>query len=102
MVIIGSRGSDLALWQARHVQALLRDRAELAAEIRIIKTEGDRDQVVVEQDRAVSPALERELLLVVTPGGVDDDLLARKWRRDRVCASTRCERESEEHERSQP
>lgn len=42
-IIIGSRGSDLALWQARHVQSQL---AELGheAEIKIIKTQGDKIQ----------------------------------------------------------
>ena len=46
MIVIGSRGSDLALWQAKHVQALLAARAGLAAEIRIIQTAGDRIQDV--------------------------------------------------------
>jgi len=44
MLIIGTRGSDLALWQAHHVRELLRDRAGLAAEIHVISTEGDRVQ----------------------------------------------------------
>ncbi len=41
MIVIGSRGSQLALWQARHIAARL---AELGAEtrIRIIKTTGDK------------------------------------------------------------
>src|SRR5580693_10271718 len=41
MIVIGSRGSQLALWQARHVAARL---AELGAETRIeiIKTTGDK------------------------------------------------------------
>jgi len=43
-LVIGSRGSDLALWQARHVQALLRERASADAEIRVIRTQGDRIQ----------------------------------------------------------
>ncbi len=39
---IGSRGSDLALWQARHVQALLRERFPREEfSIRIIETKGD-------------------------------------------------------------
>src|SRR5262252_5980364 len=38
---IGSRGSQLALWQANHVAALLRERGH-AIEIEIIKTTGDR------------------------------------------------------------
>lgn len=42
-LVIGSRGSDLALWQAHHVEALLRD-AGATSEIRIIRTQGDRIQ----------------------------------------------------------
>ena len=42
MIVLGSRGSDLALWQAHHVQALLAERAGLAVEIEIIKTAGDQ------------------------------------------------------------
>jgi hydroxymethylbilane synthase len=45
MIVIGSRGSQLALWQARHIQSRL---AELGAEsrIEIIKTSGDKIQDV--------------------------------------------------------
>jgi hydroxymethylbilane synthase len=45
MIVIGSRGSQLALWQARHIQACLQ---QLGAEsrIEIIKTSGDRIQDV--------------------------------------------------------
>ena len=42
-LIIGTRGSDLALWQARHVQSLL-EAIGLATEIKIIKTQGDEIQ----------------------------------------------------------
>jgi hydroxymethylbilane synthase len=44
-IVIGSRGSALALWQARHIQSWLQ---ELGAEARIeiIKTSGDRIQDV--------------------------------------------------------
>src|SRR5690242_19925482 len=38
---IGSRGSQLALWQANHIAALLRDRGH-SVEIEIIKTTGDK------------------------------------------------------------
>src|SRR5271168_2226801 len=38
---IGSRGSQLALWQAQHVSALLRERGHVV-EIEIIKTTGDK------------------------------------------------------------
>jgi hydroxymethylbilane synthase len=43
MVRIGTRGSQLALWQARWVQASIeRLRPELAVELVIIKTQGDK------------------------------------------------------------
>jgi hydroxymethylbilane synthase len=42
---IGSRGSQLALWQANHIAALLRCQGHLV-EIEIIKTTGDRLQEV--------------------------------------------------------
>lgn len=42
-LIIGSRGSELALWQARWVQAELAKRApDLAISIEVIKTKGDK------------------------------------------------------------
>ena len=41
MLIIGSRGSPLALWQARWVQSRLAE-LELPSDIRIIKTTGDK------------------------------------------------------------
>ena len=40
-VVIGSRGSQLALWQARHVAARL-ESLGAAAHIEIIKTTGDK------------------------------------------------------------
>ena len=43
LIRIGSRGSQLALWQAEHVAGLLRGRGFLV-EIEIIKTTGDRLQ----------------------------------------------------------
>lgn len=42
-IIIGSRGSDLALWQARFIRRQLR-RFGLSSQIKIIKTQGDRIQ----------------------------------------------------------
>lgn len=44
-MVIGSRGSALALWQARHIQAKLGEWAT-AARIEIIKTTGDKIQDV--------------------------------------------------------
>jgi len=42
-IIIGSRGSDLALWQAHYLQDRLREKG-YESEIKIIKTKGDRIQ----------------------------------------------------------
>lgn len=42
-IIIGSRGSDLALWQANFVMSELK-RAGIESEIKIIKTQGDKIQ----------------------------------------------------------
>ncbi|KAA6456181.1 hydroxymethylbilane synthase [Acidobacteria bacterium AB60] len=42
---IGSRGSQLALWQANHIKALLEDKGH-SVTIEIIKTTGDRLQAV--------------------------------------------------------
>lgn len=41
---IATRGSELALWQAEFVAAELSDRAEVAAELVVISTSGDRDK----------------------------------------------------------
>ena len=41
MIVIGSRGSQLALWQARHITALLADLG-VETRIEIIKTSGDK------------------------------------------------------------
>jgi len=39
-IVIGSRGSDLALWQANHIKAKLEEHGH-SVEIKIIKTQGD-------------------------------------------------------------
>ena len=41
MIVIGSRGSQLALWQARHIAACLQDRG-VETRLEIIKTTGDK------------------------------------------------------------
>lgn len=44
-LIIGSRGSDLALWQANHIRdTIIRKYPDTDVEIKIIRTTGDRDQ----------------------------------------------------------
>ena len=42
LLTLGTRGSELALYQANAVAALLHDRATIACDIRVIKTSGDR------------------------------------------------------------
>ena len=44
VVRIGTRGSELALWQARFLQAELRARAGAESELVVIRTQGDRVQ----------------------------------------------------------
>lgn len=43
---IGSRGSELALWQARYVQVLLKEKTGVDSDIAIIQTKGDNLQHV--------------------------------------------------------
>lgn len=43
MIVLGSRGSELALWQARYVQGLLAERVQLPSRIEVIRTAGDRE-----------------------------------------------------------
>jgi hydroxymethylbilane synthase len=43
---LGTRGSDLALWQAHHVARMIRERSGVGCSIEIIKTRGDRIQDV--------------------------------------------------------
>ncbi len=43
---LGTRGSELALWQARHVTALIAERLGRATEIVVVKTQGDQIQNV--------------------------------------------------------
>ena len=43
IITIGSRGSDLALWQAYHVKAQLESLGQ-TVELKIIKTKGDQIQ----------------------------------------------------------
>jgi len=43
-LIIGSRGSTLALWQANHIKTLIESNTDLHCQIKVISTRGDRDQ----------------------------------------------------------
>ncbi len=41
-IIIGTRGSKLALWQANYIQAKFEEKANVKSELKIIKTKGDK------------------------------------------------------------
>ncbi|HKK38856.1 MAG TPA: hypothetical protein VJ949_05540, partial [Cryomorphaceae bacterium] len=64
-IVIGSRGSDLALWQANHIKAKLEDLGH-SVEIKIIKTQGDIIQHLsfdkMEGKGFFTKELEKELL----------------------------------------
>ena len=51
-VRIGTRGSDLALWQAHHVRALLEAQPGVQCEIVVLKTRGDLIDDVPEEQKA--------------------------------------------------
>ncbi|TET54414.1 MAG: hydroxymethylbilane synthase, partial [Actinobacteria bacterium] len=41
-MIIGTRGSKLALWQASYIAGQLKDKANIDSDLKIIKTKGDK------------------------------------------------------------
>jgi hydroxymethylbilane synthase len=67
---IGSRGSQLALWQANHISALLREQGHLV-EIVIIKTTGDRLQEVTFAQVGSKGMFTKEIEEALAAGSVD-------------------------------
>jgi hydroxymethylbilane synthase len=67
---IGSRGSQLALWQANHIAALLRGQGHLV-EIEIIKTTGDRLQEVTFAQVGSKGMFTKEIEEALADGRVD-------------------------------
>jgi hydroxymethylbilane synthase len=67
---IGSRGSQLALWQANHIAALLRGQGH-AVEIEIIKTTGDRLQEVTFAQVGSKGMFTKEIEEALDAGRVD-------------------------------
>ena len=67
---IGSRGSQLALWQANHIAALLRGQG-YAVEIEIIKTTGDRLQEVTFAQVGSKGMFTKEIEEALADGRVD-------------------------------
>ena len=67
---IGSRGSQLALWQANHIAALLRAQGR-AVEIEIIKTTGDRLQEVAFAEVGSKGMFTKEIEEALADGRID-------------------------------
>jgi hydroxymethylbilane synthase len=67
---IGSRGSQLALWQANHIAALLRD-AGHTVEIEIIKTTGDKLQEITFAQVGSKGMFTKEIEEALAAGQVD-------------------------------
>ena len=67
---IGSRGSQLALWQANHIAALLRGEGH-TVEIEIIKTTGDRLQEVTFAEVGSKGMFTKEIEEALADGRVD-------------------------------
>ena len=67
---IGSRGSQLALWQANHIAALLRGQGH-TVEIQIIKTTGDRLQEVTFAQVGSKGMFTKEIEEALAAGTVD-------------------------------
>lgn len=67
---IGSRGSQLALWQANHIAALLRGEGH-SVEIEIIKTTGDRLQEVTFAQVGSKGMFTKEIEEALAEGRVD-------------------------------
>lgn len=67
---IGSRGSQLALWQANHIASLLREQGHIV-EIEIIKTTGDRLQEVTFAEVGSKGMFTKEIEEALAEGRVD-------------------------------
>jgi hydroxymethylbilane synthase len=67
---IGSRGSQLALWQANHIAALLTGQGH-AVEIQIIKTTGDRLQEVTFAQVGSKGMFTKEIEEALAAGSID-------------------------------
>jgi len=68
---LGTRGSDLALWQARHVAGLVSDRINVECTIEIVKTRGDRIQDVAFRKMEGKGFFTKELQDALVEGRVD-------------------------------
>lgn len=69
-VIIGSRGSDLAMWQAHYAQSRLAE-IGVTAEIQVIKTQGDRQQDVAFSQMEGKGFFTKEIEKALQQGEID-------------------------------
>jgi hydroxymethylbilane synthase len=69
-LVIGSRGSQLALWQARHVAAQL-ETAGVGTRLEIIKTTGDRLQTAAMPQAAGKGIFTKEIEEALLAGSID-------------------------------
>lgn len=70
MLTIGTRGSELALWQARHVQALLGGESA-GVTLKIVKTSGDRLLEIPLQAQLDKGFFTKELEVELAAGTID-------------------------------
>ena len=70
-LVIGTRGSDLALWQAHHVAGLIEERLGRRTEISVIRTRGDRIRDVAFHKMEGKGFFTRELQQALLDGRVD-------------------------------
>jgi len=70
-LVIGTRGSKLALWQASYIAKLLEEKAQAQTELRIIKTKGDKILDVALSKIADKGLFVKEIENELLAGGVD-------------------------------
>jgi hydroxymethylbilane synthase len=68
---LGTRGSDLALWQAHRVASIVAEHLGIECQIEIIKTEGDRVQDVAFRKMEGKGFFTKELQDALTTGRID-------------------------------
>ena len=70
-LVIATRGSQLALWQANHVKARLEQVARVTVELRVIKTSGDAIQDVPLAKVGGKGLFVKEIEQALAAGGAD-------------------------------
>ncbi len=70
-LVLGTRGSDLALWQARRMAGRIRDELGRECRLEIVKTQGDQIQNVAFHKMEGKGFFTKELQLALADGTVD-------------------------------